>query len=1201
MSDKSSFEELENSPRDFGPGDSRDGNTNNQSKSDLLSIINLEEMQSFMDEFYKLTNLSTAIRDLDGRIIEATGRQDICTKFHRVNPESAKRCVDSDCYLANPLNPGDYKDYKCMNGLWNLVTPLYVEKKHMGNVYAGPFFYDDDMIDENYFMDQAKKFGFDKDSYLDAASRLPRFNHTTIRRLMRFLIQFATYIFNVSFIKLQLEKETDNRKLVDEAFQDQEIQLQTLINTLPDLVWLKDPDGVYLLCNSRFEKLFGADAETIAGKTDYDFVDKELADFFRVKDRTAIEKGRPSRNEEQLTFADGHSEILETIKTPMYRGNQIIGVLGIGRDITERIRSEEKERTIKNALILDEQRLEALLELSQMTNATLKEITDFTLEEAVKLTRSKIGYLAFMNDSESVLTMHSWSKSAMKECAIRNKPINYNVEETGLWGECIRQRKPVITNNYAQPSPLKKGVPKGHVLLIRHMNIPFFDGDKIVAVIGVGNKEENYEDSDIRQLRLMMQGLWRLIQRKKAEDSLKLDEKRLKALVTLNQMTEASIDEISHYGLEVALEITKSSIGFIGTVSENETKITMHAWSNEVMKNCAVLEKTLEFDIRESGIWADALRLRKPVICNDYPKEKSPFKTGLPHGHVPVYSYMGVPIFESDTITAIAVVGNKPEPYSDTDIRQMTLITQGIWRLIQRKKTEEELKTTRNYLRNIFNSVPSMLISINDQGDITQWNTAAEKYFKRYKHKVISKNIWEIIPFFNGYRDKIEYVLKEKIVINLRHEDIFEDEKKYLDITISPTRYAGSNSVVIRMDDKTEMAKKDAQLIQSQKMETVGTLAGGLSHDFNNVLAGIVGTISLMKHKLKKNGQIKADKLLQYVSTIQESANRAESIVSQLLALSRKSDLRFSPVDLNNTIKHVLKICENSFDKSITLDFNCYDEPAMIKSDPTQIEQILLNLCINAAHAMTIMRESNDSWGGKLTLSIDKIHADEHFCKIHSGANKIAYVKLSIHDTGIGMKQEIISKIFDPFFTTKERGRGTGLGLAMVYNIIKKHCGFIDVYSEMNIGSIFNIFIPLLENGGAELQTLEDESIRHGSGVILLVDDEATVRELARLMLEECGYDVISAENGKQGFDIFRQQHDRIDAVLLDMIMPKMSGYDVYKKMKEIDPEIKVLLASGFKRDKRVEEAMSLGANAFIQKPFTLKDLSDAIWSLIYK
>ncbi|MCF8123896.1 MAG: PocR ligand-binding domain-containing protein [Desulfarculaceae bacterium] len=317
----------------------------------LASIINVAEVQSIMDDFYHLTNMATAILDLEGNVLERTGWQDICTKFHRKHPQTSQNCTESDLFLARGLKPGEHIEYKCKNGLWDVVTPLYVGSIHLGNIYAGQFFYDDEQIDEEIFVRQAEMYGFDKEAYLDAFRRIPKYSRETVHHLISFLAKFSGYLSRVSLANMQLQKEITERKQAETALKDSQARLRTLIQTIPDLVWLKDQQGTYLLCNPRFESFFGASEKEIAGKSDYDFVDKDLADHFRKHDKISMAKGKPSKNEEEVTFADdGHRELLETIKTPMYTNDgQLAGVLGIGRDITERKRAEEEK------LLLEEQ------------------------------------------------------------------------------------------------------------------------------------------------------------------------------------------------------------------------------------------------------------------------------------------------------------------------------------------------------------------------------------------------------------------------------------------------------------------------------------------------------------------------------------------------------------------------------------------------------------------------------------------------------------------------------------------------------------------------------------------------------------------------------------------------------------------------------------------------------------------------------
>jgi len=511
-----------------------------------------------------------------------------------------------------------------------------------------------------------------------------------------------------------------------------------------------------------------------------------------------------------------------------------------------------------------------------------------------------------------------------------------------------------------------------------------------------------------------------------------------------------------------------------------------------------------------------------------------------------------------------------------------------------------ELSKTWYYLTNVFNSLPSMLISVNREVTVTQWNTAAERYSGIPASNAISKKLWDIVPHLGNYRAVFNRVFETNMPEELRMESVEDNKgKKYFNISINPLHYDDIEGLVVRVDDMTELEKKDSQLRQAQKMEIIGTLAGGLAHDFNNVLGGISGGVSLIKHDLGKP-DINIPRIMEMATLLEESSVRAASLVQQLLSLSRKHEPSPVPVDLNRVLARVLHICATSFDKSIEIRSVGFGERAMVKADPAQIEQVILNLCINASHAMTIMRKEDEPEGGALTVSIERIYADKFFCETHPEAHPGRYWMISHRDTGVGMDSKTIAKIFDPFFSTKKTGKGTGLGLAMVYNTVQQHGGFIDVYSEPGYGSTFNVFLPELEDGEITAnETAPEQPIEKGAGLILLVDDEEAIRRTAAHMLEEFGYRVLTAVNGEEAIGIFRNRHKDIRAVVLDMAMPRKSGMETFMEMKTIDPSVKVLLTSGFRQDERVQKIMAHGVDEFIQKPYTMVDLSRKIKKII--
>jgi len=511
------------------------------------------------------------------------------------------------------------------------------------------------------------------------------------------------------------------------------------------------------------------------------------------------------------------------------------------------------------------------------------------------------------------------------------------------------------------------------------------------------------------------------------------------------------------------------------------------------------------------------------------------------------------------------------------------------------KETQETLIKREAYFRELVANIYDIIVIFDRNQIIKYCSPNIKNHFGWKAEELISKSGLDIT-----HEDDREYLYQKineisdsnknsRVTVEFR---LIKKDKTFIDVEMTAENKLDNPNIrgyIGNFRNITERKKTQQKLIEAQKMDTIGNLAGGLAHDFNNVLGGITGSVSIIWKYLSPGNE----KVKKFIEIIEHSALRATDMVSQLLTLSRNQELTLAPIDLNYALKNVLKICYNTFDKSIEIKFTPHKSDAVIMGDPTRIEQSLLNILVNSSHAMTFMRGENEKQGGELTTSIENILADDFFCKTNPEAiQDKPYWLVQIRDTGVGINDEIKSQIFDPFFTTKEVQKGTGLGLAMVYNIVKQHNGFLDVYSDKGIGTTFNIFIPELESNLKILNgKLKEEESHIGSGLILIVDDEEIIREIGREILESCGYSVIIARNGREGIDLYSENRDKVKAVLLDMAMPKMSGLEAFVKLKEINPDLKILISSGFKQDKRVKEVMSLGADAFIQKPYTYEKL----------
>ena len=388
-------------------------------------------------------------------------------------------------------------------------------------------------------------------------------------------------------------------------------------------------------------------------------------------------------------------------------------------------------------------------------------------------------------------------------------------------------------------------------------------------------------------------------------------------------------------------------------------------------------------------------------------------------------------------------------------------------------------------------------------------------------------------------------------------------------------------------DISKEKQEKEKQA-QSRKMDAIGQLAGGVAHDFNNMLSGIMGAAQLLqspKQNLDKKSLI-------FVEMIMKAAQRAADLTSKLLAFGRKSAISSTSINIHKIVDDTIAIFNQTIDKRIKITTIKNAENFTIIGDNSALQNSFLNLGINASHAMPD--------GGELVIETRNLFLSKDYCEMSSFEIKAGeYIEIEFRDTGCGISPENMEKIFEPFFTTKVQGKGTGLGLSAVYGTIQDHHGVITVHSEIGVGTVFNILIPC-SNVKAEKKQIV-ETVLSGSGKILLVDDEELIRTTGKHILEEMGYQVLLAENGKESVDLFREKFAEIDLVIMDMMMPEMNGSEAFYKIKEIDSKCKVIISSGFTKEENLEKLKIDGLSGFIQKPFRDYNLSVLIDEILKK
>jgi len=514
--------------------------------------------------------------------------------------------------------------------------------------------------------------------------------------------------------------------------------------------------------------------------------------------------------------------------------------------------------------------------------------------------------------------------------------------------------------------------------------------------------------------------------------------------------------------------------------------------------------------------------------------------------------------------------------------------------ITERKLIERQLRYQANLLQNVSEAI----ISIDNEFKITSWNKGAETMYGWKESEVIGKHIHKFIStkYLNGINDEqaaeILQTMGEWLGEVIQHK---KDGTELIVQSSVSLLYNAKGEVIGTVAINRDITKQKAleqeraelydQLQQLQKMEAIGTLSGGIAHDFNNILAAILGSANLILEKTTD------EKLVRYASRIKAAAERGATLTKQLLGFARKGKFEVAPVDLHQSVKNVIEILEHTIDKRIQMRVEMIGSIPKVLGDKIQLEQVILNLAVNAIDA--IVPTLDEKQFGTLTFSL-KVEPPEQ----HHFASSQSYLHLTISDSGIGIPKEIQHKIFEPFFTTKEVGKGTGLGLAMVYGIMKNHHGRVYIDSEVGKGTTVHLYLPTV----AQTQSSQSENVvieknqknMVANKKLLIVDDEEMLRELLIEQLIEAGYGVYEASNGHEAIETLKHldvQGIRIDAVVLDMNMPKMSGAKAFAEIRNLFPSMPILIATGFAQDEVVQRLLECGANGLLSKPYDVKEL----------
>jgi PAS domain S-box-containing protein len=966
---------------------------------------------------------------------------------------------------------------------------------------------------------------------------------------------------------------SDSEKLSAKYKAIEKEQLKAIVENVQDAICVSQ-NGYHYFVNTAYVNLFGySRPEELIGKPVIELFGGQEKDSVNAL-MTAGKNPAHVNNSFQTTGLkkNGAKFPIQVIVSRYGAANDQKNLI-IVQDITQN-KQKEKIQSVKFRLA------------DYASSHTSRELLQKFLDEAESLTESEIGFYLLIDDDQKTLSLQAWSTKTLKNmCAEFINKENYPISEAGVWGDSFKTRTSLVFNDY-QALPHKTELPKWQASVVRLLTVPVIRGENVVAILGVGNKRTDYIRQDVEMINEVADLSWEAISLKKSNETLKDSEERFKFL------SEATVEGIYIHDNGVVLDANESFAKKLGYDSANDVigtqVMTKHLTPESLKKAQANVASGYQGAYEVIGIKCDGTRFPVELISRDIEYKGKPARVVATrditeHKAAEKKLTWNVRRNEilSETAARLLQSGNPTRLITDLGKKVMEFLNCQVFFYFM-----EDTDTGKLHL-NACAGIPDERrceIEWFNHGSAVCGRVAQTGQRMIYEDILSSSDpVTALLKSF-GIQAYCCYplILEGRLLGTLSFG-------KQLDSTFMPEEIDVMESVanlvavaVNRIKTEKEKINLEAQLRQSQKVEAIGRLAGGVAHDLNNMLCPILNYAQMLTEDLSVG-----DERREQAMEIVNAGFSARDLVRQLLAFSRKQVITLKPIDINQVVRKIEKLLLRTIPEDIKLKKNLSMEIRPVLADIGQIEQILMNLTVNAADAMPN--------GGLLTIKTELSNLDEEYARTHPDVRPGLYVMLAVSDTGTGMDDATLGHIFEPFFSTKGE-RGTGLGLATVYGIVKQHSGNIWVHSEPKMGTTCKIYLPIameVPDKPDKEKSVKKTKIRpKGDETILLVEDNEQVRHLGRAILKRWGYKVLEAENGEDALDIMAAYNDVIHLLLTDVVMPGMNGKELYEKAVQKNQDLKVLFMSGYTDDIIAHRGVLSDGIQLLEKPFSVNGLA---------